>query len=137
MDAKKHESSFWKLWTADANFGSSVKKSFKPEEILVEAGEPYDTMKNLIAMLMQETQALKLMQEVRSKTKNEGPVSVRRHGVGTPTQRDRRADAVARGCSVGAPNVCCCDRSAYVALVSLKTRVLGRALLLSGRGLLR
>ena len=69
LDAKKHESSFWKLWTADANFGSSVKKSFKPEEILVEAGEPYDTMKNHIAMLMQETQALKLMQEVRSKTK--------------------------------------------------------------------
>ena len=69
LDAKKHESSFWKLWTADANFGTNVKKSFKPEEILVEAGEPYDAMKAHIAMLMQETQALKLMQEVRSKTK--------------------------------------------------------------------
>ena len=69
LDAKKHESSFWKLWTADANFGSSVKKSFKPEEILVEAGEPYNAMKAHIDTLMQETQALKLMQEVRSKTK--------------------------------------------------------------------
>ena len=69
LDAKKHESSFWKLWTADANFGSSVKKSFKPEEILVEAGEPYNAMKAHINTLMQETQALKLMQEVRSKNK--------------------------------------------------------------------
>ena len=69
LDAKKHESSFWKLWAADVNFGSSVKKSFKPEEILVEAAEPYDAMKVHINTLMQETQALKLMQEVRSKTK--------------------------------------------------------------------
>ena len=69
LDAKKQESSFWKQWTADANFGHSVKKSFKPEEILVEAGEPYRAMKAHIDTLMQETQALKLMQEVRSKTK--------------------------------------------------------------------